>query len=61
VEGGVRKWESFNYGIWIWDSYLTQFISHRLAGENLKASTITARTCLMVQTGLIPVAYELKI
>jgi hypothetical protein len=27
--------------------YLTQFISHRLAGENLKGSTVTARECLM--------------
>ena len=26
---------------------LTQFISHRLAGENLKGSTVTARACLM--------------
>jgi len=26
---------------------LTQFIGHRLAGENLKGSTVTARACLM--------------
>jgi len=26
---------------------LTQFISHRLAGENLKGSTVTARACLI--------------
>ena len=26
---------------------MTQFISHRLAGENLNGSTFTARVCLM--------------
>jgi hypothetical protein len=26
---------------------LTQFISRRLASENLKGSTVTARACLM--------------
>ena len=26
---------------------MTQFISHRLAGKNLKGSTVTARACLM--------------
>jgi hypothetical protein len=26
---------------------MTQFISHRLAGENLDGSTVTTRVCLM--------------
>ena len=30
--------------------FLTQFISHRLAGENLTGSTVTARARIMVQT-----------
>jgi hypothetical protein len=30
------------------------------AGENLKGSTANARACLLVQTGLMPAAYELR-
>jgi hypothetical protein len=31
----------------IWLKPLSLFINHRLAGENLKSSTVTARECLM--------------
>jgi len=32
-------------------------ISHRLAGENLKGSTVTARAYVMVSTWSMPAAY----